>query len=178
MIRPAIRPPLRSEDGSATIEFVVMFPLVMFVFFTSFEAGYAMVRSALLGRALDQSLHDLQLGTLNPATADAVRLDLCTRLAVVACDSEMVVEMTVLNADRSNPPPLGSPCQNQEVTIRTATRADWVGASSPSELVVVRACQRANALFPTAVAGLTPAFADAEGHYRLVATGVFLNVAK
>lgn len=169
---------LRSEDGSATIEFLVMFPLVLFVFFASFEAGYAMVRSALLARALDQSLRDLQLGNLASPTTDTLRLAICERLGLADCDNEMMVDLTVLVADRSNLPVAGSPCLTQDVAIRTGTRATWVGAAGPSDLVVVRACQRANALFPGAVAGLTPAFADAQGYYRLVASGVFLNAAE
>ena len=121
---------LRSEDGAATVEFMIMFPLVLFVFFTSFEAGYAMVRAAFLTRALDQGLHEVQLG--NITSTDALRLALCQKLAVAACDSDVTVELTVLNTDRSNPPVLGSACQTQDVTIRTGTRATWIGDGGSS----------------------------------------------
>ncbi len=53
----------RDEHGSIAMEFVIVFPLLMFFFMMVFETGFIATRSVLLERGLDIAARGLRLGT-------------------------------------------------------------------------------------------------------------------
>lgn len=53
------------QDGSATIEFVILFPGLMMLFLMGFEAGYYMVRNVSLERAVDMTVRDVRRRTVS-----------------------------------------------------------------------------------------------------------------
>jgi Flp pilus assembly protein TadG len=60
---------LAREDGTATVEFVVLFPVFMLVLVNAVEASVVMSRVAMLDRALDLAVRELRIGTAAPSEA-------------------------------------------------------------------------------------------------------------
>ena len=50
--------------GGGVIEFVIMLPMLMFIFMASAEAGLYTVRQILLDRAVERTMRDLGLGNI------------------------------------------------------------------------------------------------------------------
>ena len=51
----------RREDANATVEFVIVFPIVIMLFIAAFETSMLLTRQVMLERALDQSVRHLRL---------------------------------------------------------------------------------------------------------------------
>lgn len=56
---------LRSEQGSASVEFVILFPVMFGLFLQSFEQGMYLMRQVSLDRALDLAVREVRLGMLD-----------------------------------------------------------------------------------------------------------------
>lgn len=166
----------RDESGSAAVEFMIMFPLVMALFYASFEAGNMVLRSAMLERALDLTVRDLRLGNLRNPTVEFLHQRLCSRTdAFEDCERSVTLELTRVNGGFSNLPTVDAQCQRRAADLDAGELAERVDTGTENELMVVRACLVVDALFPTATMGVTSAFASEEGTYSLVATSAFVN---
>ena len=77
MMRRGLGKYLRREDGTATVEFVIMFPLIMTVFMSMFEAAVLTTRYTMLERALDITVRGLRLNTGTAPTHAQVRDKIC-----------------------------------------------------------------------------------------------------
>lgn len=64
---------LAREDGTATVEFVVLFPVFMMVLANAVEASVLMSRAAMLDRALDLAVRGLRIDASAPTTAGDFR---------------------------------------------------------------------------------------------------------
>jgi Flp pilus assembly protein TadG len=62
---------LRNEEGTATMEFVLVIPLIMMIFMASFESGLLMTRSIMLEQSVDMAMRELRLGHVSPLTNHA-----------------------------------------------------------------------------------------------------------
>ena len=49
------------EEGSATVEFVIIFPAIMMLLLMSVEVGVMMARGMMLDRGIDVSMRTLRL---------------------------------------------------------------------------------------------------------------------
>lgn len=163
----------RSESGSVTADFVIVFPLIMMILLASFEAGYASFRVVLLERALDITVRDLRVGALgaNP-DHDAVRDRFCSLISVMKdCENELRLEMNVI--DRNTWSGLQTPPTCMDRTTHIQPYLDFVQGGS-NEIVTIRACAVFNPFFPTTPLGLRLTL-DASGGYQLSAMSVFVN---
>ncbi|MBT9244311.1 pilus assembly protein [Gemmobacter fulvus] len=165
----------RREDGTASIEFVLMIPVFMSVFMASFETGVMMVRQTMLDRALDIAMRDLRLGHLGETpTHDELKAAICDRVVFLTeCSSTLKVDMQQVDTTTWIMPAGGVVCRDraEPIDLPLAINPE---SGARSEMMIVRACARADALFPsTGVAlGLSQ---DGMGGYRLVAASAFVN---
>jgi len=84
----------RREDGSATIEFVILFPLFIYVLSSAFDASIMTTRQAMLTGAVDRAVRDLQLGNLGSPTVAQLRSHICNLAGVIPkCDERLSIEM-------------------------------------------------------------------------------------
>jgi len=166
----------RDDRGTASVEFVVMFPLVFAMFFASFESGYMVLRAALLERSLDMTVRDLRLGNLKNPTVEYLQQRLCSRTDMFDdCENSVTIELTRVNNTFGNLPTVDAVCQRRDPNIVAGTQSNTVNTGQENELMVVRACLVVDALFPTAFMGVNIAMADDKGTYSLVATSAFVN---
>jgi Flp pilus assembly protein TadG len=71
----------RSQDGSSTIEFVIMFPVIFTFFLSTFELGMLETRHVMLDRGLDIAVRAIRLGQIEPVTHDAFKQAVCNAAA-------------------------------------------------------------------------------------------------
>lgn len=175
-IKDGIRAFARSESGSSSIEFVIIFPVFFMMFLMIVESGVISVRHVMLERGVDITLREVKIGAIaNPTRA--LLLDRICELAGVIpnCDQEVQIEMV-----RRNP--------RSWITIDRAVACIDRGAPAQpvvefttggnNELVYVRVCARIDPFFPTT--GLGKAIvaqnsgSAAAGSYALVSDGAFV----
>lgn len=162
------------EEGSATIEFVMLFPVLVFVFLMGFEGGYYMVRSVMLERAVDVAVRDVRLGGVVPNYMD-LKASICDEASIIPdCMNSLMVELDPVL------PVLGSVAQVASGPIRCVDRSGsnpQDGAYSvgqQNQAMLVRVCALSQPLFPTTGIGVGMRV-DLEGNYAIVATASFVN---
>jgi hypothetical protein len=124
----------KDASGSATVEFVILFPIFMTLFVSCFELGTVMLRQTMLDRSVDMTVRQIRLGAVDNVTHDVVRDMICAGSGVLRdCQSELKLEMEVVDprawanldpdvdcvnhADRTIPPREFRPGQENEMVI-------------------------------------------------------------
>ena len=164
----------RDRRGSATMEFMVLFPFLMTLIFMIAEIGTFMVRSVNLERALDIAIRDVRLGAAGIDTLDGLRTRICSSAFLISeCESVLLVELFSLGdsvAGASLPGGLYQ-CRNRAEDIDPVVSFD---PSGPGEIIIVRACLIADPVFPAT--GLLSTLPEAMGGgYAILAQSAFIN---
>jgi len=165
----------KNEDGSGTIEFVVIFPVIMFIFAVAFEAGLYMVRNAMLERAVDVAIRDVRLGGDVP-NIDDLRNGICNEAVILKdCQNSIQIQMTSLDI-------VPDAMTAEEGPIRCVDKASDEDSNEftdyevgvENQLMLVKVCAIAQPLFPTTGLGLQMPV-DGNDNYAIVATAAFVN---
>jgi Flp pilus assembly protein TadG len=162
----------RSEQGTATIEFVLTAPMVIFTFLAAFESGIYMVRYVMLDRALDMTIRDLRLGVIETPALQTLKTSICDRAELVSnCTSSLRLEMFSVNTSTWTFPTDDFECVDRGGTINPALEPN-LGVEN--EVMLIRACLTADALFPTT--GIAAQMEqDSQGGYFITASSAFVN---
>lgn len=163
------------EAGSGTVEFVVIFPAIMFVFAVAFEAGLYMVRNAMLERAVDITVRDVRLGGDVPDLV-ALKKDICDEAIILKdCVNSVQIQMDPVaikpGAIAAEDGPIKCIDKASNVDPATATTYD-IGIEN--QLMLVRVCALQQPIFPSTGIGLKMPV-DANRNYAIVATAAFVN---
>lgn len=85
----------RGQQGSATIEFVLLFPVVMYPFMMAMEMGFIQIRQAMIERGMDIAVRELRLGDPTLADPDNLKARVCAEILVVPnCADDLLLAMT------------------------------------------------------------------------------------
>ena len=160
------------EEGTASIEFVILFPAIMTIFFSSFEVSIYLTRSVLLDRALDLNVRLLRLGSLDPATSTELKRRVCNDALIFNnCPSAIMLELTEISTANWALPNPQMTCVDREAEIQPAVNFDFGGMN---DLMLVRACTVLDPFF-----GTTPFVMDLpldpSGGYVVAAASTFVN---
>lgn len=160
------------EDGSATIEFVILFPAILTVFFSAFEVSIYLTRSVLLDRALDLNVRLLRLGTLEPATQAELQRRVCNDALIFKdCPNAIAIELTEVPTTTWALPQGTVSCVERGADVQPAV---GFNLGMRNEVMLVRACAVLDPFF-----GTTPLVMDlpldASGGYAVVAASTFVN---
>ena len=146
MMRRALNSFLRREDGAATLEFVIIFPLIMVVFMSLFEAAVLTTRYTMLERALDLTVRGLRLNTGAALTHAQVRNRICEYTNMIPdCETSLIVELTPVAKPAFNLPSTSAPCVNRanaSPPLQTLTHG------VANQLMLIRACAVVDPTFP------------------------------
>ncbi|MEM1266575.1 MAG: TadE family protein [Pseudomonadota bacterium] len=167
----------RSEEGGATVEFVIVFPVFIAVVFAAFEGGLLMSRQMMVERAVDVAMRDVRLGLLIEPGYDTLRDRICDTANVVKnCSQNLVVSTQVLDVgDAVDTTPT-------ECFDRTATQeeldafnpADGHNTGGSSQIVVVKVCAIVDPIFKDF--GLTTILRlDESGGFPIRTASAFLH---
>jgi hypothetical protein len=164
---------LRREEGTATMEFVIMFPVFMTLFLSSFELAILMTRQAFLERAVDMTVRDLRLGTWPNLDADLLKSEICSHLGTLIsnCSSELMLELTPVNRASWSLPNPAATCVNRGADVQPVVTFT---AGTQNELMIVRACAMVDPVFPGTALALLLEENVGDG-FPLIATSGFVN---
>ncbi|MCG6883108.1 MAG: pilus assembly protein [Silicimonas sp.] len=167
----------RREDGNATIEFVMLFPLFIMLFLMGFESGYFMVRNVMLERAVDISSRDIRLGNGKVPQFDALKEQICENVVIMRdCVQSIHIYMTELDIEPGAVASVTGParCLNRYSDEDQFGSEDYsVGQSNT--MMLMQVCASATPFFPTTGIGLGMQKDELGGDFAIVATAAFVN---
>lgn len=160
----------RREEGTATVEFVILFPVFITLVISGFEAGMLMTRQLMLERGLDMTMRSVRLGKVG-GTSDDVKKAICDASIIIPdCMNVVMLEMQKIDKKTWNDPLVGNRCVERGADVQPKTTFTPGGSG---ELMIIRACAVFDPMFPATGLGVhLPR--DASGGYRLMATSAFV----
>lgn len=167
-----LRNRLASQSGSASIEFVIVFPVFIGILITSIEGGILMTRGVMLERALDITVRDLRLGRLEPSTMAELRRRICAQTILVDdCQNDLMLELRPINtttwAGLNDP----ETCIDREEDIAPSLEFT---TGDENDLMIVRACVIVDPIID--ISGFAMALPrEPGGGFRLAYSSVFVN---
>lgn len=160
------------EDGSASLDFVMVIPILLMVFMAAFESGLLMVRHIMLEQAVDVTVRNLRLGLYPNPTADLVKSEICGRTSILKdCNANIRIELSSISTTTWAMPTTGTACVDRTQVLQPSL---LFNPGNANEVMLVRVCVLQDAIFPTSGVGLALP-KDAEGGYGLVAISAFVN---
>jgi Flp pilus assembly protein TadG len=165
------------EDGSATIEFVILFPAFISLFLMGFESGFYMVRNVMLERAVDLAARDVRISNGSMPDLDGLKQVICSETVMITdCLTSLQIELEPIDKVP------GSVAAATSGGVRCIDKdappdVDQTGAYNvgfQNQLMLMRVCALSKPIFPTTGIGLGMKI-DTHGNYAIVATTAFVN---
>ncbi len=165
---------LRKEDGTASVEFVILFPALMFIFLSAFEVGIFLTRAVLLDRALDINMRALRLGTLDPPTYAELKRRVCEDTLIFQdCPNSVMIELVPISTTTWQFPAPKIQCVNREEELYDPEAGSFQFGVE-NQIMLVRACAILDPFFAS-----TPLVMDlpldSSGGYAVTAVSAFVN---
>lgn len=164
---------LSCERGSATVEFVIAFPVVLTVVLSGFESGLLLSRKVMLDRAVDMTVRELRLTQIKNPTHQLVKEHICSfNTFVEDCLNVLRLDLEPIATTGNWALPTDAPdCVDRDAAINPPEDLDEGGEN---ELMLLRVCVVVDPVFPNFGLGLyLPK--DASGGVRLISTSAFVN---
>lgn len=160
----------RRQEGSSTIEFVLILPAFILIFLSTFETGMLMTRHVMLDRALDIAVRQVRLGTLGEVSHANLVETICDNIVIMDdCTSELRLEMEQLN------PRAMVLAGDEPECINREDRSEPITGFTPggrNELMILRACALFDPILPTTGIGSSLP-RKSGGAYALLATSSY-----
>lgn len=171
---PTLRRFRRDSDGTATLEFVLVFPVFLSLLLMSIELGFVTMRYALIERGLDMTVREIRLGTGANWKHDDIKDSICERAVSVAnCKESLRLEMRPRSIREYTS--LGSEVDCTDRAEETDPVAFQTGGEN--QLMVLRACYKYRPLFPAAMLG-SRLSTDSSGDASIIAMTAFVQEPK
>ncbi len=163
----------KRDEGNATIEFVIFFPLMVSLLLSTVEIGILTIRQVLLEHAVDLTVRDLRLGNLNNPTQDSLRDLICERSALALnCSDSLLIELRPVSTVTWTPLSVDTTCKDRNNGDINPVVALVPGQSH--EMVLIRVCAVFKPIFPTTKLGIHLS-RDEYGGYAIVTSSAFVN---
>ena len=168
-----IRDFARDDRATATMEFVIMFPVVITLFIGVFESGLILTRQVLLERSVDEAVRLLRLAQGLTLTNADIERAICDNTGVIPnCDDVLVVDLRVIDTSTYAIPMPDVACVNRnDMTLELGNGTEFGG---DNELVLLRACAIVDRILPFSGFGLN-LVRDDTGGVHMTAASVFVN---
>ncbi|MCR8723678.1 TadE/TadG family type IV pilus assembly protein [Frigidibacter sp. ROC022] len=162
----------RREDGTATIEFVILFPIFMILAVTGVEMGVLTLRQVMLERGVDITVRALRVGSMTDPTFESVRDAICANSLIIPdCAETLHLELTPISTDNFTVPETAVTCVDRTHEVEPIVNFTQ---GQRNAFMLLRACAVFDPMFPTY--GLGPDLpTDASGGYRIIASTSFVN---
>jgi hypothetical protein len=159
------------QNGNATIEFVLVFPVLMYFVLMAFEIGFIATRSVLLEHGLDVASRNLRLGLDPTIDHEKLKKQVCENSTILAdCERDLILEVVEFDINSDYP-------QNQANCMDRTEEIEPTITFNPggrNRIMFVRACMIIDPIFP----GLGISLGlrkDSSGGYQLVTYTAFMN---
>lgn len=160
------------EDGTATVEFVILFTPIIMMMMAGAEAGLLNLRHVMLERGVDIAVRAVRLGPAHQPSHDDIKEMICNQaLLIPDCENALSVEMRRVSKVTWDVLGEAAICRDRSEAVKPAVQ--YV-PGAPSDLVLIRACVKMQPIFPTT--GLAAMLEkDGNGDYAAIATSAFVN---
>lgn len=162
----------RSDAGTATVEFAIIFPFYVTLFLTTVELGMINFRHSMLERGLDMAVRDVRLGTGSNPSHDDIKDLICNFSGVLPdCTNSLRLEMIRVDPRNYVTPGATADCIDHSETsnpLREFTNG------SANEMMLLRACFVFSPIFPTSGLGYA-LVKDGAGNSAMVASSAFVQ---
>ncbi len=161
-----------SEAGNATIEFVIVFPLMIGLLLSGFELGFVSLHQGMLERAVDMTVRDIRLGTGAQLQHDGIKRVICERAQFIKnCEDNMRLEMIQQNPRVGILIPSTADCTDKSEEVKPVRNFE---NGQNNDLMILRACVKISPIFPTSTLGHKISD-NADKQYALVAMSAFVQ---
>lgn len=136
----------REDAGSASLEFVLVFPIFFGILVSAIDVGVLTLRSAMLERAVDMTVRDVRLTTGALITHNDLKADICENASIIPdCLNSLKIEMQQVDP-RAWHTPLSQTvvCTNKAEEIQPVTTFH---NGLDNELMVMRVCVKFKPMF-------------------------------
>lgn len=138
----------REETASATLEFALMLPLMMILFFSTIELGILLTRRVMLERGVDLAVRQVRIGAMDPVTHEDLVDAICTGAGIIPdCRNQLKLEMVRREVRSWHGFDQGADCIDRADDEPQPPRSFEPGMQN--ELIVLRACSLFDPFFPT-----------------------------
>ena len=160
------------EDGSASLDFVMVIPVLLMVFMASFESGLLVVRHIMLEQAVDKTVRNLRLGLYQIPSAALIKSEICSKTSILKnCEDNIHVELVPISTTTWTMPSGNTECIDRSEDVRPSLK---FSPGNANEVMLVRVCVIQDAMFPTSGIGLALP-KDGQGGYGLTVIAAFVN---
>lgn len=144
--KTALRRLVRDESGSASVEFVLIFPVYLSFILMSIELGFVTMRHTLLERGLDIAVREVRLGTGTVPQHDDIKDIVCENAVMVLnCQEKLRLEMRPANLFALTTLDTTADCTDKAEPAKPV-RAFVPGVAN--QLMLMRACYKYEPFFP------------------------------
>jgi Flp pilus assembly protein TadG len=158
------------EDGSSTVEFALIVPVILTIFIASFESAFVMLRQNLLQHAVDTTMRELRLGHLVNPTQASLKAMICSNMTMIeGCNANILVEVKPIT--NWTMPATRAACIDQGSTIIPVTE---LTVGQQNQLMLVRVCIVQDMIFPSGGLALSLP-TNYDGDFNLVAVSAYVN---
>jgi len=162
----------RDERGTASVEFVVVFPFFLGLLLSSFELSLITMRETMLERALDLTVRDIRLETGSAPQHDDIKALVCERAPVIPnCELNLRLEMIQIDPSNWTAPQAAFDCTDTSEEVQPVR--NFVNGMD-NDLMLLRACAKFEPIFPGVGIGKN-LDKDGAGMAALVATSAFVQ---
>ncbi|WJY23108.1 pilus assembly protein [Fontisubflavum oceani] len=165
------------------MEFVIVFPIIIFLFIAVFETGMILTRQVMLERALDSTVRLLRLELVNPpdepdAFATAVRQNICANALVIPnCMDVLQLDLRAIGQTNYILPERNALCINRNDMVAPDENQVSEGRENDEaleNLMLVRTCVVVDRILPISGFGLNLT-RDDSGGLHMVSSTVYVN---
>jgi hypothetical protein len=162
----------RDDEGTATVEFAIVFPFFISLFLSSVELGMITLRHTMLERGLDLAVRDIRLSTGTAPQHDDIKTQICDYAGLIPnCGSTLRLEMVQVDLRGSVALPTDVDCVDTSEPVEPVR--SFVNGQE-NEMMILRACVKFDPIFPTSGLG-KQLQVDGAGQAALVAMSAFVQ---
>lgn len=162
----------RDERATATMEFVIVFPIIIILFIAVFETAMILTRQVMLERALDGAVRVLRLTADLTTTHTEIAENICANTLVIPNCNEIIV-LDIREVDQLDyvVPDVNTLCIDRDGMVRPA---NTFNPGQENQLMLIRVCAVVDRLLPFSGFGLNLT-RDNTGGVHMTSASVFVN---
>ncbi len=170
---------LQDTSGTATIEFLFVFPTIFLIFTASFESSLYMARYVMLDRGVDRVMREVRMPNFSPLTHQQLKQKICESGIMVeskaGCMQRMRLWMQPVSTANFNMLAPPKTCVDKASDMNTGEPpANEFAYGVDNDIMLLRVCLKEWPVFPTtAVSVKMPTQSD--GSVAMIVTTVFVN---
>ena len=152
------------------VPFALWLPIFLVLILSAIELGTLTIRQTAMERALDDTVREVRLGSVNSATE--IKQSVCTKAAVLPnCTNMLQLEMVRLDMHAWAAPAAAADCVD---TLLDVTPYRTFHPSGGGRMMMLRACYKYQPITPAGTIS-SHLSTDTEGYTAIISTSAFVT---